>query len=153
MKKNAICLFLLSSLFLLSCGGNSASSSTSAVTSSESISSESESATSESEPDVNTKTLTGTFSDDWALSDSPVFFAWAWGGEISGQYYSALVEENTLTIIVDNEITGLKIQRFAPDGSLPQEGDTTYIEECWNATSDIDVSASLTFDITFITGY
>ena len=148
--KNGIGIVLFATLLLVSCGGTATTSSSASMENSSEAQSSSHSS---SITPLEGRKVTGTFVDDWALSDNPLFFLWAWGGDISGMYYEAEIVEDSLHATIDEEITGLVVQRFAPDAeTLPEDGGTTFIDDCWNKSEDIDVSSSDTFTITFIPG-
>ena len=161
--------FLLAgtALALASCGGGNPAvsqgdeASSSNVSSSlppESLSSSEEEASSSAGESLDSleegeKEIVGTFLDDWALSDDPAFFLWAWvdGGE-PGRYYAGEVVDGFLESRVPSEIDSLIVLRYDPSGTLPTPGQDTWVDGDWNVTDTIALSGT-TYEISFIPGY
>lgn len=165
MKKSV--LLLAAALLLASCGGGEATSSpavstegegtstptaTSQTTSTPTTSSTpaAESTTSSpEEDDPNVRTLTGTFTEDWALDAGAVFYAYGWGTGLSSTWYAGEVVEGKLVVKLDLAVTAFLVARFDPNGTLPVVGTSDWVS-CWNQTLDITITEGMTtFDVTF----
>lgn len=164
MKRQGLAFLLTGvALLLASCGGAksssldqesvlSASSGSSLPETAASSSSSSSKASSSSKSD-GTKTIRGTFLDDWALSDDPSFFVWGWDeGTAPGSYYAGEVVDGRLESTVPSAIDSLIVLRYNPAGILPEAGQDTWVDGAWNQTETISLTGT-SYEIRFIPGY
>lgn len=139
-------------------GSSSSSSSSEEEAFSSSSSSEDGGAASSSEeevdpPESESKTIVGTFLDDWALASDPAFFIWGWDeGTAPGSYYAGEVVDGRLEASVPSAIDSLIVLRYNPAGILPEVGQDTWVDGAWNQTETISLTGT-SYEIRFIPGY
>lgn len=139
-------------------GSSSSSSSSEEEAFSSSSSSEDEGPASSSEeevdpPESESKTIVGTFLDDWALASDPAFFVWGWDeGTAPGSYYAGEVVDGRLEASVPSAIDSIIVLRYNPAGILPEVGQDAWVDGAWNQTETISL-AGTSYEIRFIPGY
>lgn len=164
MKRQGFAFLLTGvALLLASCGGAKSSSldqesvlsasSGSSLPETAASSSSSPSKASSSSKSDGTKTIRGTFLDDWALSDDPSFFVWGWDeGTAPGSYYAGEAVDGRLEASVPSAIDSLIVLRYKPAGILPEAGQDTWVDGTWNQTETISLTGT-SYEIRFIPGY
>lgn len=104
-------------------------------------------------PESESKTIVGTFLDDWALASDPAFFVWGWDeGTAPGSYYAGEVVDGRLEASVPSAIDSLIVLRYNPAGILPEVGQDTWVDGAWNQTETISLTGT-SYEIRFIPGY
>lgn len=104
-------------------------------------------------PESESKTIVGTFLDDWALASDPAFFIWGWDeGTAPGSYYAGEVVDGRLEASVPSAIDSLIVLRYNPAGILPEVGQDTWVDGAWNQTETISLTGT-SYEIRFIPGY
>ena len=89
---------------------------------------------------VGNRTVTITGVPTWWTNDNAKFYVWAWGGGAGGgTAYQAAYSNNTLTVTIPSDATGMKAARCKPEMSTFTWGDV------WNETSNHTLSSKTSY--------
>jgi hypothetical protein len=89
---------------------------------------------------VGNRTVTITGVPTWWTNDNAKFYVWAWGGGAGGgTAYQAAYSNNTLTVTIPSDATGMKAARCKPEM-------TTFTwDDVWNETSNLTLSSKTSY--------